>query len=400
MFGLFVVRRNPAVGPEYEAYPPGIDRELENYMYNVVGVGESIEISLDKILIDIRGELHMKGELYTEHDYDDVGIKARGYLAHKVPDRIEGYYVVAIRDKDEDVRNDYLEPVLSRVAAQVNRIITQLTVVPIKEVKPDYIQRIADLRRNAIKQHLPSFYKLVFAVARGDEETLYPVLLEEENARNVFLALRDEPIITLNDLVSKVSVHIEAPGGDFVSVVESILRDFENYGLVRVEEFEERGRVVFLVRDLFAFRKKPPAGALPNDEAVLSVVKTFFENYLPSPEDERRIILTMANPFKNTIIKELRKGPKTFVELRDAAGVSEDSLVSAAIQELVNDEFVMPVEQEGEMIYVLKTDVYIRVLVPKRLRRRAAELYLKRRELQELVLRYLDILDAVEIASR
>ncbi len=403
MFALFIVRRSPGIGPEYEVYPPGIDKEVEHYIYEQIGLEETSELSLDKILIDSRGELHIKGAIYTEHDYDDVGIYVRAYLAHKVPDRNEGYYVVALRDKGEEIHNDYLEPVLSRIAAEVNKLITQMTVVPIKEIRPEHIQKLPDIRRENVKKSLPGYYKLVIAVARGDEESLYPTLLESENARKIFEALREEPIITLDELMDKVGdvIEIHALGEkDILGVIESILRDFDTYELVKLEDFEDRGRVVFLVRDIFAFRKRPPSEAMPSDESIKEIINTYFESYMPSKEDERTIILTMADPFKNSIIKELRKGPKTASELSESIGVSDESILTYALSSLAEDEFVIAYEHEGNPVYALKTDVYVRVVVPKRLRRRAAELYLKRRELQELVLRYLDILDAVEIASR
>ncbi len=317
-------------------------------------------------------------QIYTAHAFEGE----KGFLTISIADiniasyftgLDSNYYIALLLSIDEDAEE--YEDILTD---SVRTIMSNLEYRRYLEMLPDIYKKIITYPQMTREQHLA----LVF---------LDPV------KKMILDRLIEDGSATKSELSSWLREKLAKEEMDIDSILHSMIK----MGLIVETTLKELpSPLVFLVGDIFATRIPPikivngaKAGNYPGylSSEYLSDVKTFFENYSPTPEDQEIIlkILTDMDAFK--LIEKLREKPLKKEELDQIKDEFENL---DAILKWLWDEKVINVlrGKAGQEVYFLRTDIVVNLVFPEYLINLILESYNNGTKSNSVLIEHLNVL--------
>ncbi|MHA1732264.1 MAG: hypothetical protein ACTSU5_09985 [Promethearchaeota archaeon] len=259
----------------------------------------------------------------------------------------QGYYVMLLLSLDEDP--DAYEDGLADVARQV----------------------LASLDGDAYKALVPSLFQRVSVYPSLNDEQRLAMTLSDEVKRMVVERLRDEGSVMKSELAVWLKDTYRAGFVDIESTLGALVKD----GLVSIASVKGApSESAFLVADVLVMRAPPvtlvkeaASRGLPAELVgdYAAEVRTYFEGYTPSPEDELKILEVLVDPSAYEVITLLRSAIATRDDLEKLKkkGVED---VDATLKLLWGADLLLVLrDSSGNEYYGLKDDPVVERFFPE-----------------------------------
>jgi len=324
--GMIVVRWDNRLGAVLEArYPP------------------QLRVTEDQIM-----------KIYTAHAMS-IGEAPAGFLSLKVGDLNVAsyyggwdinYYVALLLTPEEDA--DAYEDGLAEVAAAI----------------------FSKLEDEAYKDELEELFNKLTRFPTLTEEQKMAVVLSDPLRKALLERLIEEGSSTLSDLEVWLKHKFNLKSVELHSLLTPLVKN----GLATLRWVEGLpSQCAFLLRDVFISRvparaivRKAQAGEWGPEASseYLDEVKSFFRDYVISPEDVEVITKVFADPDMYDVLVALREDVYTRDELVERLG-KKKSEINRIVKFLRENNFVMELKIEGKKCLTLKTDAKIMTFFPE-----------------------------------
>ncbi|MHA1248837.1 MAG: hypothetical protein ACTSRP_02480 [Candidatus Helarchaeota archaeon] len=297
--------------------------------------------------LTISSDLMMK--IYQAHAYEEGGgfisltlgaLNIASYLIYE-----EKYYFSLMLNIEEDPDN-YEEALIDAAKTVMN-----------------------DLYQNRYLELLPSIFQRIAIYPKLEYEQKLAMTYLDIEKRYIIERLADEGSSTVSELSGWLK---DKTNKRFIDI-DSILNSLVKLGLVKVVSVKGLSSdVVFLIGDIFITRIPALTSIvqarkfnLP-DKVVneyLNEVRPFFENYIPTIEDNEIICKALVNPDAYRILKVLRMTPMTARGIEKMKRKVND--LNEAIRILWNAGLIRILkDKQNREYYFLKSDIRVERFFP------------------------------------
>jgi hypothetical protein len=301
----------------------------------------------EDIIVDDKATM----QIYTAHAFEGE----KGFLTISIADLNiasyftgleSNYYVGLLLSIDEDAEE--YEDVLTD---SVRTIMSNLEFRRYMAMLPDIYKKIITYPKMTHDQHLSlTFLDPV-------KKMILDRLIEDGSAT------KSELNSWLKEKLAKEELDIDA-----------ILHAMIKMGLIVESTLKEMpSPLVFLVGDIFATRVPPvkivsgaKAGSFPGylSSEYLSDVKTYFENYSPTPEDQEIILKILTDMDSFHLISRLRDNPIKKEELDQLK--SEIENIDGTLKWLWDAKVINVLRgKTGQEVYFLRSDIAVKLVFPE-----------------------------------
>jgi hypothetical protein len=160
--------------------------------------------------------------------------------------------------------------------------------------------------------------------------------------------------------------------------------------------------LIFLTRDLLVMRvpaitlyKSPREKGLPSQlsDEYLTEVKKYFQNYVPSEEDNFRISKILSDPQAYEVLRLMRTAivTKNDLEKLKKKGVEDIDDILKLLWE--NQMILVFRDNRNNEYYALLTDFLIKLIFPKYLLNVIKSEYDKKSKAEQVLIEYLNVLE-------
>jgi len=258
------------------------------------------------------------------------------------------------------------------------------------------LQNVED---DAYLEMIPSlFQRLSVYPILNDEQNLV-FLYQDELTRMIINILGEYGVILKSEL--KVWVQEKYTEGFFD--LEAILTEFIKRDLIK--EISVKGmpsELIFLIKDIFMFRV-PPINLLENPidkglptqftKIYQTEVQEYFKKYVPSEEDNLRIVEILINPQVYETLRLLRTAIITRQDLEKLKKKGVDDIYG--VLKMLWDTQMIKVFKDKDNIeyYALNSDFYIDLIFPKYLLNGIKVAYEQKSKSNKVLREYLGVLE-------
>ncbi|MFX0145359.1 MAG: hypothetical protein ACFE9C_14950, partial [Candidatus Hodarchaeota archaeon] len=289
----------------------------------------------------------------------------------------QGYYLLLILDLEDDP--DLYE---GGMADALRGLLENIEDDIYKKLMPSYFQRLS---------LYPSF---------SDEEVLALTYQDEakrmiiENLRESGIISKAELIIWFKDKYIEKFIDLEATLSDLLK--KGIIKQISVKGLL--------SELIVLINDVFILRvppiellEDPINRGLPTQfkKEYEEVVKKFFQGYVPSDEDNLKIVKILSDPQIHLTLRLLRNSIVSRQELEKlkVKGVTDPYTVIKTLWDL---QLIAVFQDEMKReYYALLSDFYIDLIFPKYLLRIIKSSYEQKSLSNKALIEYMEILEDV-----
>ncbi|MFX1379877.1 MAG: DUF2341 domain-containing protein [Promethearchaeota archaeon] len=289
----------------------------------------------------------------------------------------QGYYLLLILDLEDDP--DLYEGGMADV---LRGLIENVEDDSFKMLMPSYFQRLS---------LYPSF---------SDEEILALTYQDEakrmiiDNLREAGVISKAELVIWFKDKYIEKFIDLEATISDLLK--KGIIKQVSVKGLL--------SELIVLINDVYMLRvppieiiEDPINRGLPTQfkKEYIDIVKKFFQSYIPSNEDNLKIVTLLSNPQVHLTLRLLRSAIVSRQELEKlkVKGVADPYGVIKALWE--NKLIAVFQDEMNNEYYALLSDFYIDLIFPKYLLQVIKTSYEQKSLTNKVLMEYLEILEDV-----
>ena len=330
--------------------------------------------------IDISDKTLM--QLYSTHEYSGergvitLTVGSMNILSYYTGPE-SGYYVVLLLHLDDDP--DAYEGLMAN-AAQI--ILQNVEDDSYLEMVPSLFQRFSVYPNLNDEQNLAFYY-------------------QDEIKRMIINILGEYGAIPKSELIIWLK---EKYKEDFFDL-EAVLADFIKKDLIKgISVKGMPSELIFLTKDIFMLRI-PPVDLLENPvnrglpiqfiKMYQTEVREFFEKYIPSEEDNLKIIDILIDPQVYETMRLLRREIVTLNSLEKLKKKGVDDIYSV-LKKLWDTHMIKVFKDEDEKdYYALVSDFYIDLIFPKYLLNIIKESYEQKSKSNKVLLEYLDVLENI-----
>jgi hypothetical protein len=266
------------------------------------------------------------------------------------------------------------------------------------DVLRDLLENVED---DSYKKLMPSYFQRLSLYPSFSEEEILALTYQDDAKRMIIENLRDTGIISKSELVIWFKdKYIEK----FIDL-EATLSDLLKKGFIK--QISVKGLLsdlIVLINDIFILRvpplellEDPINRGLPTQfiTEYKDIVKKFFQSYIPSKEDNLKIVKILSNPqihltlrlLRNSIVsrQELEKlKVKGITDPYDVVKTLWDNKLIAVFRDDMKKEY-----------YALISDFYIDLIFPKYLLKVIKTSYDQKSIAKKALIEYLEILEDV-----
>ncbi len=350
--GLVVMRWDERVGTEILAKYP-----------------EEITVS-DKTLMQV----------YSTHEYSgesgmiSLMVGALNIASYYTgPDK--GYYILLLLNLDDDP--DAYEGGLVDVAQTI----------------------LQNLEDDAYIPMIPSLFRRLSVYPTLTTEQQLAMTYQEEIKRMILNRLREEGVVSKSELMVWLKDKYKQ---GFVDM-ESVLNDLIKRELVK--ETSVKGmpsELIFLINDLMMLRippvnlaRNPVDRGLPAQlsDDYKTEIKNFFQGYVPSEDDNLRVVDVFIDPQVYETLRLLRTSIVTRNDLEKLKKKGVDD-VDEVLKVLWDNKMIQVFQDErNNEYYALITDFYIDLVFPEYMMNVIREEYVNKSKAEEVLVEYLTVLE-------
>jgi len=287
----------------------------------------------------------------------------------------KGYYILMLLNLDDDP--DAYEGGL----ADASRIILQ------------------NLEDDAYKNMIPSLFRRLSVYPTLNIEQQLAMTYQDEIKRMIINRLREEGAVSKSELMVWLKDRYKQGFVDLEGVlIELIKREL-------IKETSVKGmpsELIFLTNDVLMLRvppvqllKDPADRGLPSQLAsdYRTETKKFFQNYIPSDQDNLRVIEIIINPQVYETLRLLRTAivTKNDLEKLKKKGVED---IDRVLKMLWESQMIQVFQDDrNNEYYALLSDFYIDKVFPKYLLNIIKDEYEKKSKADQVLLEYLTVLE-------
>jgi len=273
---------------------------------------------------------------------------------------------------------------------------------------PDaYEGGLADTSR-AILQHyeddsylkmIPSLFQRLSVYPSLNDEQRLAMTYQDEIKRLIINRLREEGVVSKSELMVWLKDKYKTGFVDLDSVlIDLIKREVIKEASVKGMPSE----LIFLTNDLLMIRRPPIKLLRAPEEKGLpdnlisdykTAVKNYFQNYLPSEEDNLKIIEILIDPQVYETLRLLRTAIVTRNELEKLKkkGVED---IDTVLKNLWETQLIQVFQdKKGNEFYALLSDFYLALMFPKYLLNIIKNEYENKSKSDQVLIEYLNVLE-------
>ena len=286
------------------------------------------------------------------------------------------YYIILLLNLDDDP--DAYEGGLS----DISRIILQ------------------NVEEKTFKSYLPSLFQRISVYPSLTNELRLAITYEDQIKRMIIERLREEGVISKSELVIWLKDQYRHGHVDINALIVDLIK------IDLIKESSVKGmpsELIFFINDLLICRRPPPNKLLKNPvekglpENLVNdyetIVKSFFQKYRPSEEDNLKLINIVMDPQVYETLRLLRTfiSTKNEVEKLKKKGVED---VDGVLKTLWENQLVHVFQSsEGIEYYALLSDFYITKIFPKYILQTIISEYDVKSKAERVLIEYLNVLE-------
>ncbi len=294
----------------------------------------------------------------------------------------KGYYILLLLNLDDDP--DAYEGGLTDVARTI----------------------LQNLEDDAYVTMIPSLFRRLSVYPTLSTEQRLAMTYQDEIKRMILNRLRDEGVVSKSELMVWLKDRYKQGFVDLEGVlIELIKREL-------IKETSVKGmpsELIFLTNDLLMMRvppvtlsKNPADRGLPSQlsEDYKTEIRTFFQGYLPSEEDNLRVVDVFIDPQVYETLRLLRTAIVTRNDLEKLKkkGVED---VDAVLKALWDNKMIQVFQDErNNEYYALISDFYIDLIFPSYVLNVIREQYVNKSKAGEVLAEYLTVLEDAYYATK
>jgi hypothetical protein len=260
------------------------------------------------------------------------------------------------------------------------------------------LQNIED---DTYKMLMPSYFQRLSLYPTFSDEEILALTYQDEAKRMIIEYLREAGIISKSELViwfkdkyTEKFIDLEATLSDLLK--KGIIKQISVKGLL--------SELIVLINDVFMLRAPPSEliedpinRGLPTQfkKEYLEIVKKFFQSYVPTNEDNIKIVKILSDPQIHLTLRLLRNSIVSRQELEKlkVKGVTDPYSVIKTLWEL---QLIAVFQDEMKReYYALLSDFYIDLIFPKYLLQVIKTSYDQKSLSNKALIEYLEILEDV-----
>jgi len=251
----------------------------------------------------------------------------------------------------------------------------------------------------AYLEMIPFLFQRLSAYPHLNEEQALALTYEDEINRLLLNRLRDEGVVSKSEL--KVWMKEKYYRGFFD--IDGILIELIKKEIIKESSVKGMpSELIFLINDIFTIRgpplkilSEPVERGLPESlvETYNSEVRTFFQNYRPSEEDNLKLIQILTDPQLYEILKLLRISVVTrnSIEKLRKKGVDD---IDGGIKKLLEYKIMHMFQNgQGTEYYALLSDFHISLVYPRYILNIILHQYDVKSKSNGVLMEYLNVLE-------
>lgn len=240
-----------------------------------------------------------------------------------------------------------------------------------EDILTDSVRTImSNLEYRRYMEMLPNIYKKIVTYPKMTREQHMALVFLDPVKKMILDRLIEDGSATKSELNSWLKEKLAKEEMDIDSILHSMIK----MGLIVETTLKELpSPLVFLVGDIFATRVPPitivngaKAGNYPGylSSEYLNDVKTYFENYSPTPEDQEIILKILTDMDAFLLIDKLREKPLKKEEIDEMKNQFEN--LDATLKWLWDEKVINVLRgKTGQEVYFLRSDVAVNIVFPE-----------------------------------
>ena len=328
----------------------------------------------DDVMVDDKATM----QIYTAHAFEGE----KGFLTISIADlniasyftgMESNYYIGLLLSIDEDAE-DY------------------------EDVLTDSVRNImSNLEYRRYMTMLPDIYKKIITYPKMTREQQVALTFLDSTKKMILDRLIEDGSATKSELYSWLKEKLVKEDIDIDAILHSMIK----MGLIVESTLKELpSPLVFLVGDIFTTRVPPleivndaKAGKYPGyiSDEYLSDVKTFFENYSPTPEDQEVILRVLTDMDAASVIQKLEQNPLKKEELDQLRNEIEN--LDGILKWLWDEKIINVLRgKTGQEVYLLRSDIAVKIVFPEYLINLILESYINGTKSNSVLIEHLNVL--------
>lgn len=256
---------------------------------------------------------------------------------------------------------------------------------------------MSNLEYRRYMEMLPNIYKKIITYPKMTHEQQLALTFLDPVKKMILDRLIEDGSSTKSELSSWLREKLAKEEMDIDSILHSMIK----MGLIVESTLKELpSPLVFLVGDIFATRIPPLktvstakagniTGALSTE--YLSDVKTYFENYSPTPEDQEIILKVLTDIDAFNLINKLREKPLQKEQLDEIKNEFEN--LDGILKWLWDAKIINVLRgKSGGEIYFLRSDIAVNLVFPEYLINLILEAYSNGTKSNSVLIEHLNVL--------
>ncbi len=258
---------------------------------------------------------------------------------------------------------------------------------------------LQNLEDDAYIPMIPSLFRRLSVYPTLTTEQQLAMTYQEEIKRMILNRLREEGVVSKSELMIWLKDKYKQ---GFVDM-ESVLNDLIKRELVK--ETSVKGmpsELIFLINDLMMLRI-PPVNLAGNpvdhglpaqlSDDYKTEIKNFFQGYIPSEDDNLRVVDVFIDPQVYETLRLLRTSIVTRNDLEKLKKKGVDD-VDEVLKVLWDNKMIQVFQDErNNEYYALITDFYIDLVFPEYMLNVIREEYVNKSKAEEVLVEYLTVLE-------
>ncbi len=301
----------------------------------------------DDILVDDKATM----QIYTAHAFEGE----KGFLTISIADLNIASYFTGMES------NYYIGLLLS----------IDENAEDYEDVLTDSVRTImSNLEYRRYMQMLPDIYKKIVTYPKMTREQHYALTFLDPVKKMILDRLIEDGSATKSELNSWLKEKLAKEELDMDAILHSMIK----MGLIVESTLKELpSPLVFLVGDIFATRIPPlkivndaKAGKYPGylSDEYTNDVRTYFENYSPTPEDQEIILKVITDMDAYTLISRLAENPLKREDIDELSNEIEN--IDGILKWLWDSKVINVLRgKTGQEVYFIRSSIAVKLVFPE-----------------------------------
>lgn len=244
---------------------------------------------------------------------------------------------------------------------------------------------------------LPDIYKKIITYPKMTQDQHLALTFLDPVKKMILDRLIEDGSATKSELNSWLKEKLAKEELDIDAILHSMIK----MGLIVESTLKEMpSPLVFLVGDIFATRVPPgkivssaKAGNFPGylSSEYISDVKTYFENYSPTPEDQEIVLKILTDIDSFHLINRLRENPIKKEDLDQLKDEIEN--IDGTLKWLWDSKVINVLRgKTGQEVYFLRSDIAVKLVFPEYLINLILESYNNGTKSNSVLIEHLNVL--------